>query len=73
MPREKSRRRAAGWGNAFYPSDCSTRARSPLAANVETMAPPEVMIQVKGLQVRYGVYRAVDGIDLDLFKGELFG
>ena len=37
------------------------------------MAPPEVMIQVKGLQVRYGVYRAVDGLDLNLFKGELFG
>ena len=37
------------------------------------MAPPEVMIRLSGLVVTYGAYRAVDGLDLDLYRGELFG
>ncbi len=38
------------------------------------MAPsPDVMIRIEGLQVRYGAFRAVDDLNLDLFKGELFG
>ena len=31
------------------------------------------MIRICGLVVQYGAYRAVDGLDLDLFRGELFG
>jgi ABC-2 type transport system ATP-binding protein len=37
------------------------------------MTPPDVMIRLAGLVVRYGPYRAVDGLDLDLYRGELFG
>lgn len=33
----------------------------------------EVMIRIKGLCVQYGTYKAVDQLDLDLHKGELFG
>lgn len=32
-----------------------------------------VIIQLDALLVRYGVYRAVDNLDLQLFRGELFG
>ena len=32
-----------------------------------------VMIQLDALLVRYGDYRAVDNLDLQLYKGELFG
>src|SRR5262245_21096591 len=31
------------------------------------------MIRLSGLVVRYGTFRAVDGLDLDLYRGELFG
>ncbi|HKA06145.1 MAG TPA: ABC transporter ATP-binding protein [Gemmataceae bacterium] len=31
------------------------------------------MIRISGLVVRYGSYAAVDGLDLELFRGELFG
>ena len=34
---------------------------------------PDVMIRLSGLVVSYGTYRAVDGLDLDLYRGELFG
>jgi ABC-2 type transport system ATP-binding protein len=37
------------------------------------MASSDVMIQLSGLTVRYGAYRAVDGLDLELYRGELFG
>jgi ABC-type multidrug transport system ATPase subunit len=37
------------------------------------MASPDVMIRLTGLVVRYGSYVAVDGLDLDLYRGELFG
>jgi ABC-2 type transport system ATP-binding protein len=37
------------------------------------MGSPDVMIRLAGLEVRYGAYRAVDGLDLDLYRGELFG
>jgi ABC-type multidrug transport system ATPase subunit len=33
----------------------------------------DVMIRIQGLVVQYGTYRAVDALDLDLYKGELFG
>jgi ABC-2 type transport system ATP-binding protein len=33
----------------------------------------DVMIRLSGLVVSYGTYRAVDGLDLDLYRGELFG
>jgi ABC-2 type transport system ATP-binding protein len=33
----------------------------------------DVMIRIKGLVVQYGTYKAVDSLDLDLYKGELFG
>jgi ABC-type multidrug transport system ATPase subunit len=37
------------------------------------MANPEVMIRIAGLVVQYGAYQAVAGLDLDLYRGELFG
>jgi ABC-2 type transport system ATP-binding protein len=37
------------------------------------MPPSDVMIRLSGLVVQYGSYRAVDGLDLDLYRGELFG
>jgi ABC-2 type transport system ATP-binding protein len=37
------------------------------------MASPDVMIRLSGLVVRYGAFRAVDGLDLELYRGELFG
>lgn len=35
--------------------------------------PPEVMIRIAGLRVLYGTFAAVDGLDLDIRRGELFG
>lgn len=35
--------------------------------------PPDVMIRLSGLRVQYGNFTAVDGLDLDIRKGELFG
>jgi ABC-type multidrug transport system ATPase subunit len=37
------------------------------------MAAPDVMIRLAGLVVQFGTFRAVDGLDLDLNRGELFG
>lgn len=37
------------------------------------MPSPDVMIRLSGLVVRYGAFRAVDGLDLELYRGELFG
>jgi len=37
------------------------------------MGSRDVMIRISGLVVRYGSYAAVDGLDLELFRGELFG
>jgi ABC-2 type transport system ATP-binding protein len=31
------------------------------------------MIRIEALEVRYGAFRAVDGLDLSLYRGELFG
>ena len=35
--------------------------------------PADVMIRLAGLRVRYGSFAAVDGLDLDIRRGELFG
>jgi ABC-2 type transport system ATP-binding protein len=37
------------------------------------MPSSEVMIRLSGLVVQYGAARAVDGLDLELYRGELFG
>src|SRR5207237_8521107 len=37
------------------------------------MSPPEPMIRLSGLRVLYGSFTAVDGLDLDIRRGELFG
>lgn len=37
------------------------------------MSPPVPMIRIAGLRVRYGAFAAVDGLDLDIHRGELFG
>ncbi|MDY3553494.1 ABC transporter ATP-binding protein [Gemmata sp. JC717] len=37
------------------------------------MVPPDVMIRIAGLRVQYGSFTAVDGLDLDIRRGELFG
>lgn len=37
------------------------------------MASRDVMIRLTDLVVQYGAYRAVDGLDLELYRGELFG
>jgi ABC-2 type transport system ATP-binding protein len=34
---------------------------------------PEPIVRIKGLTVRYGSFVAVDGLDLELRRGELFG
>jgi ABC-2 type transport system ATP-binding protein len=46
----------------------TTTARSPGAPGVD----PALAIQVRGLEVRYGAFTAVDGIDLDVRRGEIF-
>src|ERR671925_78807 len=33
----------------------------------------DVMIRIAGLRVLYGTFAAVDGLDLDIRRGELFG
>jgi ABC-type multidrug transport system ATPase subunit len=35
--------------------------------------PPDVTIRIAGLRVLYGSFAAVDGLDLDIRRGELFG
>lgn len=35
--------------------------------------PPNVMIRIAGLRVCYGSFAAVDGLNLDIHRGELFG
>lgn len=40
---------------------------------VTALAPPEVSIRIAGLRVLYGSFAAVDGLDLDIRRGELFG
>jgi ABC-2 type transport system ATP-binding protein len=37
------------------------------------MTSPNVMIRLRGLVVQYGDFRAVDELDLELYRGELFG
>jgi ABC-type multidrug transport system ATPase subunit len=37
------------------------------------MGSRDVMIRLTDLVVRYGEFRAVDGLDLELYRGELFG
>jgi ABC-2 type transport system ATP-binding protein len=37
------------------------------------LIPPDVMIRIAGLRVLYGSFAAVDGLDLDIRRGELFG
>jgi ABC-2 type transport system ATP-binding protein len=37
------------------------------------LLPPDVMIRIAGLRVLYGSFAAVDGLDLDIRRGELFG
>jgi len=37
------------------------------------MVASDIMIRIQGLVVQYGTFRAVDGLDLDLKRGELFG
>ncbi|QVL33713.1 ABC transporter ATP-binding protein [Telmatocola sphagniphila] len=34
---------------------------------------PDVMIQLEGLTIRYGNFHAVNNLDLNLYRGELFG
>jgi ABC-type multidrug transport system ATPase subunit len=40
---------------------------------VNGLIPPDVMIRIAGLRVLYGSFAAVDGLDLDIRRGELFG
>jgi ABC-2 type transport system ATP-binding protein len=40
---------------------------------VNGLVPPDVMIRIAGLRVHYGSFAAVDGLDLDIRRGELFG
>jgi ABC-type multidrug transport system ATPase subunit len=35
--------------------------------------PADIMIRLAGLRVNYGTFAAVDGLDLDIRRGELFG
>jgi ABC-type multidrug transport system ATPase subunit len=37
------------------------------------LIPPDIMIRIAGLRVLYGAFAAVDGLDLDIRRGELFG
>ncbi|VTT96719.1 abc transporter : ABC transporter related protein OS=Sphaerobacter thermophilus (strain DSM 20745 / S 6022) GN=Sthe_2097 PE=4 SV=1: ABC_tran [Gemmataceae bacterium] len=37
------------------------------------MTTPDTMIALRGLRVLYGAFAAVDGLDLDIRRGELFG
>ena len=40
---------------------------------VNGLVPPDEMIRIAGLRVLYGSFAAVDGLDLDIRRGELFG
>ena len=40
---------------------------------VNALLPDDVMIRIAGLRVLYGSFAAVDGLDLDIRRGELFG
>jgi ABC-type multidrug transport system ATPase subunit len=40
---------------------------------VNRLIPNDVMIRIAGLRVLYGSFAAVDGLDLDIRRGELFG
>jgi ABC-2 type transport system ATP-binding protein len=48
-------------------------ADAPAAILSYAVPMPETMIHLDGLAVHYGAFRAVDGLDLEIRKGELFG
>ncbi len=54
----------------FYPLLWPGRS-APFA--VPSLIPSDVMIRLTGLRVLYGSFAAVDGLDLDIRRGELFG
>jgi len=45
----------------------------PAFQTVDGLISPDVMIRIAGLRVLYGSFAAVDGLDLDIRRGELFG
>src|SRR5215469_5712491 len=48
-------------------------ALSVLEGRVADVADPDVLIHARGLSKKFGEFTAVDGIDFDLSRGEVFG
>src|SRR5262249_23590454 len=48
-------------------------AVSALAGRVADVADPDVLIRARGLSKKFGEFTAVDGIDFELSRGEVFG
>src|SRR5262245_58109043 len=55
-----------------FPCPHAPENLAPVAAS-PLMTSPNVMIRLCGLVVQYGAFRAVDELDLELVRGELFG
>src|SRR5215472_14856779 len=49
------------------------RALSALEGRVADVADPDVLIRARGLSKKFGEFTAVDGIDFELSRGEVFG
>ncbi|MFY9627637.1 MAG: ATP-binding cassette domain-containing protein [Methylocystis sp.] len=48
-------------------------APTNIAADSASRATPEVLISVRDLVVQFGDHRVMDGLDLDLYRGEVLG
>jgi lipooligosaccharide transport system ATP-binding protein len=48
-------------------------ALSALAGRVADVADPDILIRARGLSKKFGEFTAVDGIDFELSRGEVFG
>jgi len=49
------------------------RALSALEGRVADVPDPDILIRARGLSKKFGEFTAVDGIDFDLSRGEVFG
>src|SRR5258708_31656503 len=64
----------ASSASASSPSRCwSCWARSRASAGAKRLAMADNVIEARGLLKLYGTQRAVDAIDLDIRRGEIFG
>jgi ABC-type multidrug transport system ATPase subunit len=55
------------------PTASPTPAASPAANTATSAAPRPVVLATRGLTKNFGSLRAVDGLDMDIYKGDVFG